>query len=234
MFESILTLTATAQHALFVAALTASSSIAFEAAVRGYRGVPARPSRNVSVALANSSESLADAEALVRAQYRWRGYDFAGSDSAAPAQEPRRPGHVILAREDAELVGTLTLGLDSRAGLLVEDSHADAIADARASGRRLGEVVRFAVGKADDSRRALAALFHAAHGLCTVHRLDELYIEVNPRHVAFYRRALCFKVAAEERTCPRVGAPSVLMRLALQDLSEKIFELETSLDVRAG
>jgi hypothetical protein len=227
VLESIASLSGAAQHALFVAALTASSSLAFEAAVRGYRGAPPPPSRGVSVALAHSDEALAEAEALVREQYRWRGYDFDG-DGAAPAKR-RRPGHVIVAQEDGRLIGTLTLGLDSRAGLLVEESHAEAIAAARAAGRRIGEVVRFAVREAADSRKALAALFHAAHGLSTIHRLDELYIEVNPRHVAFYRRALCFQVAAEERICPRVGAPSVLMRLPLRALSEKIGQIELAL-----
>lgn len=226
MFESILSLSGAAQQALFLAALTASSSLAFDAAVRGYRGAPPRPAGGLEVSLAHGEADLAAADALVREQYRWRGYDCSAPNAYL---ERRRPGHVILAREDDRVVGTLTLGLDSSAGLLVEESHAEAVATARASGRRLGEVVRFAAREAADSRKVIARLFHAAHGLSSIHRLDDLFIEVNPRHVAFYRRALCFQVAAEERICPRVGAPSVLMRLPLQRLSEKIGQIELAL-----
>jgi hypothetical protein len=43
--------------------------------------------------------------------------------------------------------------------------------------------------------------------------ITDMFIEVNPRHVPFYRRAFGFRVAAPERTCPRVLAPSVLLRL---------------------
>jgi hypothetical protein len=229
VLESVTSLTAVAQQAVFIAALTASSSIAFEAAVRGYRGPPARPPRRVEVALAHTRDALADAEAIVREQYRGRGYHFPDETTAGGPYAAHRPGHVILARDDDSLVGTLTLGLDSRAGMLVEESHPEAVAAARAEGRRLGEVVRFAVRDSADSRSVLAAMFNAAHGLSTVHQLDDLYIEVNPRHVGFYRRALCFQVAAEERVCPRVGAPSVLMRLELQALSAKIGQLESAL-----
>lgn len=226
MFESIVSLSGAAQQALMLAALTASSSLAFEAAVRGYRRAPPPPERGLEVTLAHTDADRLAADALVREQYRWRGYDCSVPDAYL---ERHRPGHVIVAREDGRIVGTLTLGLDSRAGLLVEASHAEAVGAARATGRRLGEVVRFAAREAADSRKVLARLFHAAHGLSSVHRLDELFIEVNPRHVGFYRRALCFEVAAAERICPRVGAPSVLMRLPLQRLSEKIGQIELAL-----
>jgi hypothetical protein len=52
---------------------------------------------------------------------------------------------------------------------------------------------------------------------------------VNPRHVAFYRRALCFEVEGEERVCPRVGAPSLLLRMRVANLTSKIGQLEKAL-----
>ena len=142
-----------------------------------------------------------------------------------------RPRHVILARRSGQVVGTITLGLDSPAGLLVEESNREPIEAARAEGKRLGEVVRLAVDDAasSSSKAVLAALFNAAHGLMVLHRLDDTYIEVNPRHVPFYRRALCFKVAGEPSVCPRVGAPSVLLRLPVSELSQKISQLEGAL-----
>jgi hypothetical protein len=41
----------------------------------------------------------------------------------------------------------------------------------------------------------------------------DVFIEVNPRHAGLYRHAFGFCVAAEERSCARVHAPSVLLRL---------------------
>jgi hypothetical protein len=75
----------------------------------------------------------------------------------------------------------------------------------------------------------LASLFNAAHGVMVANRLDDVFVEVNPRHVGFYRRSLCFKVAGPETTCPRVGAPSVLMRMKVADLTDKIGSLERAI-----
>jgi hypothetical protein len=47
-----------------------------------------------------------------------------------------------------------------------------------------------------------------------VKRYTDQMIEVNPRHVNYYRRLLAFELAGPERPCPRVnGAPAVLLRL---------------------
>jgi hypothetical protein len=45
---------------------------------------------------------------------------------------------------------------------------------------------------------------------------------VNPRHVRFYRRVFGFAVAAAERVCERVGAPSVLLRLDLECFGRRL------------
>jgi hypothetical protein len=245
--ETVASLTAAAQHATFVAALTASSTLAFEAAMRGYAGSSIekllrwatgedepserqRPLRDpVDVAFAHTREALRETEELVQRQYLSRGYRVWGNETVDDLPARVRPKHVILARKAGRAVGTVTLGLDSGAGLLVEESAPQPIAAARAEGKRLGEVVRLAVDEPSDSKTVLAALFNALHGLMVLHRLDDAYIEVNPRHVAFYRRAFCFKVAGETSVCPRVGAPSVLLRLPVNELSEKISELEGAL-----
>ena len=47
-------------------------------------------------------------------------------------------------------------------------------------------------------------------------RRDDFVIEVNPRHVNYYRRLMGFETIGEPRPCPRVqGAPAVLLRLDL-------------------
>lgn len=42
---------------------------------------------------------------------------------------------------------------------------------------------------------------------------NRIIIEVNPRHVSFYESSLGFQVMSEERLCPRVNVPAVLLML---------------------
>jgi hypothetical protein len=49
----------------------------------------------------------------------------------------------------------------------------------------------------------------------TGHRVTDGFVEVNPRHVRFCQRMFGFVAAAGQCTCPRVGAPAVLLRLEL-------------------
>jgi len=190
----------------------------------GHRG-------NVDVSTARTAQDLQSATELVRHQYSARGY-FA--DTEHPDQDMRhqsRRASTVLARDGRHVVGTLTVVIDSAAGLLADEINGDVIESLRNAGLRLSEVVRLAVShqRDTDSRSVLAALFNAAHGICVANQVDELLIEVNPRHVGFYRRALCFNVAAEEKTCRRVSAPAVLLRMRLSDLTRKIGSLEQAL-----
>lgn len=223
------------------------SAAAFVAAIRGYTNLTIgqlfnrrRENREsnlfggggeVDVSVAKSFEDLRSASELVRHQYAARSY-FA--DTEHPDQNMRHASKratVILACSGEQVVGTLTVVIDSPSGLLADEINRDLIGPLRSSGLRLGEVVRLAVRhqRDTDSRKVLAALFNAVHGLGVANGLDELLIEVNPRHVGFYRRALCFKVAGEERVCPRVNAPSVLLRMRLTDLTRKIGSLEDAI-----
>jgi hypothetical protein len=70
-----------------------------------------------------------------------------------------------------------------------------------------------------DSRQVLASLFGILYTVGRVrHGVTDVFIEVNPRHVTFYVRALGFVVAGEARFCERVRAPSVLLHLAVETL----------------
>jgi hypothetical protein len=107
--------------------------------------------------------------------------------------------------------------------LLAERTHDGVIAQARAEGCRVCEVTRLAVAEGADSRTVLALMLSLAHLIArTVHEVTDVFIEVNPRHVAFYSRALGFIVAAGERLCERVRAPSVLLRAELDILEQRL------------
>jgi hypothetical protein len=223
------------------------SAPAFVAAIRGYSDstigelIDRRQGSRVSdlfegsgaihVSVATSRQDLRVAQDLVRRQYAARGY-FADTERAdnAPPDVAKRAS-VILARNRGRAVGTLTVVIDSSAGLFADEANRKFIEPLRGNGRRLSELVRLAVShqRETDSRKVLAALFNAAHGIGVANGLHDVLIEVNPRHVGFYRRTLCFEVAAEAGVCPRVTAPSVLLRMNLADLTRKIGSLERAI-----
>ncbi len=222
------------------------SATAFIAAIRGYSSATIgrvlerrrqahvadlfRGSDGFDLSIAKSPADLRAAEELVRHQYAARGYFADTEDPTAPPPSLKRTS-AILARHNGEAVGTATVVIDSPTGLHADEVYGDLVNPLRAEGLRLGEVVRLAVSHQHetDSRETLAALFNAAHGVMVANQLDDVFIEVNPRHVGFYRRALCFEVVGEERRCPRVNAPSVLLKMSVNDLTRKIDSLARAL-----
>ena len=69
---------------------------------------------------------------------------------------------------------------------------------------------------------ALGALVRLAYAVSrSVFEASDAFVEVNPRHERFYRRAFGFVGAGARRICPRVGAPAVLLRLDLERNAER-------------
>jgi len=84
-------------------------------------------------------------------------------------------------------------------------------------------LVRLAVATEADSRRVLTSLIQWAYALGqAVYHLTDVFIEVNPRHVAYYQRFFGFMAAGTEKLCARVAAPSVLLRLETADLERRL------------
>lgn len=109
--------------------------------------------------------------------------------------------------------------------MLVDAVYSAELDAIRGAGRRVCELTRLAVDERADSRTVLAALFSLAFLIGRVlHKATDVFIEVNPRHVAFYERALGFVVAAGEQICERVKAPSVLLRLEAEKLEARLRE----------
>ncbi len=148
--------------------------------------------------------------------YGWRGYS-----SAPLPDDPNRL--TLIAYDDDHAVATITVGIDSPAGMSVESLYPQEIDQLRASGACLCEFTRFAIDRSEHSLDLLAMMFHVAF-LFARRRFgaSHLLAEVNPRHVLFYRRMLGFKAHGPERICPRVGAPAVLLMLPLDWGEEQV------------
>ena len=170
----------------------------------------------VHIGVALSREQQQAANELMARLYAARGYHTTTRYSG--------PEYLTLLAANAEQpFGTLSVSIDSEQGLQADQLYGDEIDGFRARGCRVGEFSRLAIDTAASSKEVLAALYHLAYlQLGPIHGVTDAFIEVNPRHVRFYQRLLGFTQIAEERLCPRVGAPAVLLHLDLAHAHRQI------------
>jgi hypothetical protein len=161
------------------------------------------------------------ASRLLNRMYARRGYASSGLGNT-----PLSHSITLSAGEGTATVGTLSVGFDAPGGLLVDQCFPEETARLRAEGRRLCEFKKLAVDSGPHSKQVLASLFHVAY--VAAHRLrgcDNVLIEINPRHVGYYRRMLGFEVLGSERLNPRVDAPALLLSLDLAHAEAQIARL---------
>ena len=171
--------------------------------------------------IAECDEELDAADTLVRSRYSARGYAVLEERNAVAPAAPQPV--TLLARAGGRLLGTLTVRRDGPGGLLAECSYAEEVHALRAAGHRLGEVVKLATVEGTHWTTALDALVRSAYLLTrVVYGLSDVIIEVNPRHAGFYRRVYGFVEAGGRRLCDRVRAPSILMRLDLEQFGRRL------------
>jgi hypothetical protein len=171
----------------------------------------------LEVRLARDGNELRAAFSLVHDRYVERGY-----------MRPTPSGHrvvlhhalpttdLFVAKVTGRVVATATLIRDSVLGLPADALYGDDLDPLRTAGRRIAEVSALAAA-AGTSRGvvlrlvALIAVYAARLG-----RVDDLFVTVNPRHVAFYERVIGFRRAGEVRPYDAVnGAPAAGLRLDL-------------------
>lgn len=177
-------------------------------------------SGDLVASIARSPDELLAVATLVESRYTARGYVVSGDDGELPS------GVTLIAAESDAIIGTLTLRFDGPLGLAADEGYADAIDSVRHAGGGVCELTRLAVTRGADSRSVLSALFGSAYDLARhLYDATDAFVEVNPRHVQFYRRMFGFVVAAGQRVCPRVMAPAVLLRLEIERLEARLLEL---------
>lgn len=162
-------------------------------------------------------------DTLVNNMYRQRGYRVS-TERRNPAA--RTQAVTLEAVSGRTTIGTLTVNLGSQQGLNAEALYREEIAHARRPGRRPCEFNRLAMSMDESSKEALASIFHV--GILFAFRIfaaTDLFIEVNPRHAPFYRRKIGFAPAGEQKICPRVDAPAVLLHKNLAVCAEELSRL---------
>ncbi len=169
--------------------------------------------------VANDRATRERAYRLAQRVYRGCGYACDGESlSVSPFDADGRTLTLLISDRDGLDAATISLVFDSRSGLPCDQIYKDELNVMRRQGRGLVEVTRLAIdAKHKLCKGLLLRMFYLIYNFARCEkRFDDFVIEVNPRHVGYYRRLLCFEQVGPERPCPRVqGAPAVLLRFDL-------------------
>lgn len=173
--------------------------------------------KHFGLRLADTPEGRNKASLLIDKMYSWRGY--AGSHHLTA--DPNRV--TMIATHQGEVCGTLTVGIDSAAGILADELFKDEIDVFRARGARVCEFTKLAFDPQVQSKATLAAIIHLTIIQARdVHGCTDMFIEVNPRHRRFYENMLGFKRLGEPKNNPRVQAPAYLLWVSLAYMTQQI------------
>jgi len=175
--------------------------------------------------LAGTIEERKRAWGLVYQNYRERGYVADDSNGLWYGKyDALADTMTVLVSRNGETVATLSLYLQSDAGLPSDTLYQDELQGLRRRGRRLVEVGALAsIEKgARRSRVVLENMIRFAIVASTrVLAATDIMITVNPHHKRFYEKVLLFKQLGDERDYGKVnGAPAVLLRLDLDTAPE--------------
>jgi len=172
----------------------------------------------MTIRLADCDGHRNRANMLLNRMYSWRGY-------GANHELPSAPNCITFtATSQDDVIGTLTLTVDSAGGLAADRTFRDEIESFRhAPGARLCELTKFAFDTSSPARPRLAALFHIIFIYGSMHYdCTDLFIEVNPRHRRFYEIMLGFTCVGPPRTNASVNAPAQLMWLNVGAIRQNI------------
>lgn len=176
--------------------------------------------KSFGIRAADTEEGRNCASMLINKMYAWRGY--AGTHRIS--DDPNRI--TLSASDKGDVIGTVTLGIDSPVGILADEVFKDQIDEFRAHGAKVCEITKLAFDPTVRSKTALASLFHVLfiYGR-HIHHCTDVFIEVNPRHRRFYETMLGFKKRGELRTNPRVNAPAYLLWTSVDKVEAEIKRL---------
>lgn len=186
--------------------------------------------RTITVRLADSPRARSSARMLINRMYSWRGYGNRHQLSVAATHT------TFTASDEDQVVGTITLAVDSSAGLAADRIFRDEIDVFRAApGAKVCELTKLAFDAEVPSKPLLASLFHIVFIFGQRrHDCTDLFIEVNPRHRRFYEIMLGFRAIGELKINASVAAPSQLMWLKVADIRQHIDRHTARQGGRAG
>lgn len=181
---------------------------------------PQPQGQGFKIRVARRSSVLQDALGLLNRRYRQKGY---GSQTLTLSPERM----TIVAYEDRQVLGTLTVQLDTDQGLLSDECFREPLDGLRSSGASLCEFTKLATAPHAPMPATLASMFHVAFIFAhQVNHATHAVVEVNPRHVAFYTRVLGFRAQGTAVENPRVKAPGVLLVVDFAQIGRQLLARE--------
>lgn len=175
-----------------------------------------------SIHIVNSLKQRIKANTLIKRMYASRGY--CTKTISTFSHDPHQVTFQASAKEIT--TGTITLKIGSNKELLADELYRKELDGFRKKGRKICELSKFAAFMHHNSKEIFATLFHLAFIYAyIIHKTNDAFIEINPRHTSFYKRMLGFYPIGEMRICKRVNAPAVLLHLDLDYMSKQIISL---------
>jgi hypothetical protein len=169
------------------------------------------------IRLTDTADGRNSASMLINKMYAWRGY-------AGTHQFTDDPNRITLTATDkGDVVGTLTIGIDSPIGLMADQIFKEELDAHRARGARLCEFTKLAFDPSVRSKTSLANLFHLAVIYARdIHHCTDIIIEVNPRHRRFYEHMLGFQAGrrAEDQSARRCAGLSAARESGIRDRTD--------------
>lgn len=173
--------------------------------------------RNIIVRRVRSRQQRFCVESLINKMYSWRGY---GSNHSLSITDHCT---TFAAYSDESIIGTLTLTIDSVLGLASDMTfHEELNIFRQRPQTKICELSKFAFDCKNNSKNTLVALFHSIFLYGSRFDCTDLFIEVNPRHVRFYKMMLGFRPLGDMKVNTSVNAPSQLMWIKVSDLQKYI------------
>ncbi len=106
-------------------------------------------------------------------------------------------GRPELFKDGGKIVGTVSLVLDSPMGLPMEEFCAEEVAKMRSEGRKLAEVVAFALNPEYSKYKIFLHMFKLLFQFAEMKGVTDLCCSVTERHIRFYRRVCLFEPMGE-------------------------------------
>jgi hypothetical protein len=195
------------------------------ASARRISSPPPRHESGFTTELARDLYDVEDALRLVYNAYRKTGLIQENEYELRATKYHLLPtSNIFLARDNGEVLGTLTLVRDGLYGLPMEDIFADEIAQRREQGIRMAEVSCLADaghGKSHMLAVVVQLMSHMAQ-FALGNGVRELVIAVHPHHMGFYERFAGFEVIGEQRSYGAVcNNPAVALAVDLTTINVK-------------
>lgn len=196
------------------------ASILLDPLVRRKTKLHETPLDRYQVRIARTEQEYTDAFRLVHAAYVWQGIENVRSkDLRISPQHVVPETTVLVAYEGENLVGTMTVVLDSKAGLPLDKDYQSEIDALRRHGARLVEYSAFAVVQRCWHTGVSNLLYLAANNVTTsLLNASHVVIGVHPRAKPFYRAVFNFGVLGAVRQHAELEAPVVGLVQDLQVL----------------